>query len=233
MTVLAFESSAAPASVCLCRDGKICAYAYQNSGLTHSKTLLPMADFVLSSAGVKPTEVDVFALAAGPGSFTGLRIGAGTVKGLCWSVSKPCATVSTLLAMAHLHTEWGGIVCPAMDARRSQVYTAAFDVSNGSVERILPDCALSAGEMCDWISSSKKPVLLVGDGAQLLYDFASERGICCTLAPEETRYQNAAGVAAAALGHETVSADELKLNYLRLSQAERERNARENGEEIK
>lgn len=223
MVILAFESSAKPASVCLCIDGKICAYAYQNSGFTHSKTLLPMADFVLNSADVTPSEVDVFAVAAGPGSFTGLRIGIGTVKGMAWSVSKPCAPVSTLLAMAHLHTDWNGIICPAMDARRNQIYTAAFCTSAGNVERLLDDCAIGADEMCIWISKVQKPVLLVGDGAQLVYEFAKGQNISCALSPEESRYQNAAGVAAAAVGHETITAAELKPNYLRLSQAQRER----------
>jgi tRNA threonylcarbamoyladenosine biosynthesis protein TsaB len=188
-----------------------------------------MADFVLDSAGVKPSEVDLFAVAAGPGSFTGLRIGVGTVKGMAWAVSKPCAAVSTLFAMAHLHTGWNGIVCPAMDARRNQIYIAAFDTSGGNVVRLLDDCAIGSDEMCAWISKAEKPVLLVGDGAKLLYDFAKDLNICCTLAPEQSRYQNAAGVAAAAVGHGTISAAELKPNYLRLSQAERERGAKAAG----
>ena len=230
MKILAFESSAGPASVALCADGKICALAYQNGGFTHSKTLLPTADFVLSCAGVKPEEVDIFAIAAGPGSFTGLRIGVSTVKGMAWAVDKPCAAVSTLLAMAYMHRERDGIVCPAMDARRGQIYTAAFAVSRGEVTRLTDDRAVSALEMCDFLSEQNERALLVGDGAAVLYAAAEGRGISCSFAPEETRYQNAAGVAAAAAGCATVSAAELRPVYLRLSQAEREKNARENGD---
>ncbi len=227
MKILAFESSAGPASVALTVDGRLCAYAYQNGGFTHSKTLLPMADFVLSSAGVKPSEVDLFAVAAGPGSFTGLRIGVATVKGFAWAAEKPCAAVSTLLAMAYAHSEWNGIVCPAMDARRSQIYTAAFDVSGGRISRLVDDCAVSMEEMCEKLSEMTRPVLLVGDGAKLLYGAAAEKGIACVLAQEQTRFQNALGVAYAAESQPTVSAAELKPNYLRLSQAERERSTRE------
>ena len=167
MTILAFETSAKPVSVSLLRGGRVAASEFENAGLTHSVTLMPMAERVLAAAGLTPAAVDFFAVAAGPGSFTGLRIGVGTVKGLGWAAEKPCAAVSTLLAMAYLHPGFDGVVCPVMDARRGQVYAALFDTSGGAPERLEADGALGLGELFDLLERRSRPVLFVGDGAAL------------------------------------------------------------------
>ena len=232
MKILALESSAVACSVCLTEDEELIAEAYENSGLTHSVTLLPMAEEMLKNCGVKLEDVDVVAVAAGPGSFTGLRIGIAAVKGLAWAAEKPCIPVSTLEAMAWplAHLE-GSIVC-AMDARRQQIYNAAFLADSGALERLREDRALSLEEAAAGLAGLDGPMTIVGDGAQMCFEFFTARGIDCRLAPVHLRLQSAAGVALAAWRRrtETVSAQELTPVYLRLSQAERERLAK--GESI-
>lgn len=236
MTILALESSAGPVSAAVARDGVIVSSAFENGGLTHSVTLMPMVQRVLANAGLKPAEADYIAVAAGPGSFTGLRIGAGTVKGYAWAAQRPCVGVSTLAAMAYLHRNFPGLVCPAMDARRGQVYTAVFDTSDGTVRRVAADDAISAAELAERLKAYGRPVLFVGDGAHLALAAAAEAGIDGRMPEGDARYQSAAGVALAAWDAvcgrlsapdaQITDADGLKLNYLRLSQAERERLAR-------
>ena len=136
MLILAFESSAKAASVALCRDGHLVSQYSQCSGLTHSRTLLPMAEDMLKNAELSIGDVDVFAVAHGPGSFTGIRIGVSTVKGLAWASDKPCIGVSTLEAMAWHGVSAGGYVCPVMDARRIQVYNAIFKIEGGRPVRM-------------------------------------------------------------------------------------------------
>ena len=226
MKILAFESTAKAAGVCLCEDDKVIAQAYQNSGLTHSTTLMPMAEGLLANCGVSLTDVDVLAVAVGPGSFTGLRIGISTVKGLAWGADKPCIGVSTLEAMAWnlAHME-GQTICCAMDARRKQVYNALFYAEGGRLIRMCEDRAISLEEL----SAQRHGChILAGDGAELVYADAVARGHEVVLAPPHLRYQSGWGVARCAWeqlrnGVEPVSGAELEANYLRLSQAERER----------
>ena len=135
MKILALESSAKAASVCLWEDGVLLAESYQNSGLTHSRTLLPMCQTMLDNCGHQLSEVDVIAVAKGPGSFTGLRIGLSTAKGLAWPRQLPCIGVSTLEAMAENARAFEGTVICAMDARRQQIYNAVFDCHDGVLER--------------------------------------------------------------------------------------------------
>ena len=136
MLILAFESSAKAASVALCRDGHLVSQYSQCSGLTHSRTLLPMAEDMLKNAELTIGDIDAFAVAHGPGSFTGIRIGVSTVKGLAWASDKPCVGVSTLEAMAWHGVSAGGYICPVMDARRSQVYNAIFKIEGGRPVRM-------------------------------------------------------------------------------------------------
>lgn len=239
MNILAFETSAKPVSVALLTEGGCVAAAeFENAGLTHSVTLMPMAERVLRAAGLTVADVDCFAVAAGPGSFTGLRIGAGTVKGLAWAAEKPCAAVSTLLSMAELHPGFDGIVCCAMDARRSQVYTACFDTADGKVNRLSPDAALSLAELAEQLQAFARPILLVGDGAALAAAYLTEHApeLSVNVPEGEERFQRADGVALAAWrAYENGGADGvaitdaagLELNYLRLAQAEREKRERE------
>mgnify|MGYP002674322748 FL=1 len=226
MLILAFESSAKAASVALCRDGQLISQYSQCSGLTHSRTLLPMAEDMLKNAELTIADVDGFAVAHGPGSFTGIRIGVSAVKGLAWASDKPCVGVSTLEALAWNGVCAGSYVCPVMDARRSQVYNAIFEIKDGRPVRITPDRPIALSELAEDVRALGAPVLLLGDGARLTVDYFSANGIAFTLAPENIRWQSAWGVAMAARDKSFGSADELLPVYLRLSQAERERQER-------
>ena len=137
------------------------------SALTHSRTLLPMAEDMLKNAELTLDDVDLFAVAHGPGSFTGMRIGVSTVKGLAWASDKPCVGVSTLEAMAWHGLAAGGLICPVMDARRSQVYNALFEIRDGRPERLTSDRPISLEELTAELRSYDWPVFLVGDGAEL------------------------------------------------------------------
>lgn len=230
MNILAFESTAKPASVALISDGALVSQYTQISGLTHSRTLLPMAEDLLKNAEFKLDDIDVFAVAHGPGSFTGVRIGVSTVKGLAWASGKKCVGVSTLEALAYNGLAAGGLVCPVMDARRSQVYNAVFEIRDGVPVRLRPDRAVSLDELCVDARELGRPLFLTGDGAALCFDHLSAQGVDCVLAPENLRWQSAWGVAMAAASAQPGTADELLPVYLRLSQAERERQAKLNKE---
>lgn len=224
--ILAFESSARAASVALLEDGRLISQYSQCSALTHSRTLLPMAEDMLKNSELSLDDVDLFAVAHGPGSFTGIRIGVSTVKGLAWAANKPCTGVSTLEALAWHGLSAGGYVCPVMDARRSQVYTALFEIKDGRPLRLWEDKPISLSQLAEQLAPLPSPVLLVGDGAQLSRDCLSQQGIPCVMAPENLRWQSAWGVAMAAADKQPGTADELLPVYLRLSQAERERQER-------
>ncbi len=226
MMILALESSATACSVALTRDGALIARNWQNSGLTHSRTLLPMADSLLKNSGHTLDEVDVIAVAAGPGSFTGLRIGVATAKGLAWPREIPCAACSTLESMAWplAHLEGKILVC-AMDARRKQVYNAIFRATGEGLERLRPDRAISLEDLEAELRELPGEKILVGDGAQLCYNTLTDPDL--RLAPEHLRLQDAWGVARsaqelAARGALVRGADLVPV-YHRLSQAERER----------
>ena len=226
MLILAFESSARAASVALVEDGRLISQYSQCSGLTHSRTLLPMAEDMLKNAELSIGDVDVFAVAHGPGSFTGIRIGVSTVKGLAWAADKPCVGVSTLEAMAWHGLAAGGLVCPVMDARRSQVYNALFKVENGKPVRLCEDRPIALSQLAEELRDLNAPAFLIGDGAELAEKYLREQGLACTVAPENLRWQSAWGVAMAAMDKTPGNADALLPVYLRLSQAERERQER-------
>ena len=219
------------ASVAVSEDGALIAQSYQRSGLTHSRTLMPMCRDLLENCGLTLGEMDVVAVAAGPGSFTGLRIGVATAKGLAWPGDKPCAGVSTLEAMAWPLAHLEGDLCAVMDARRHQVYNARFQAEGGRLLRLCPDRAISIDELAAELLSREKTQILVGDGAELCYNELTKRGLPVRLAPPHLRWQSAWGVARAAeeLARTggLVTAAELAPVYHRLSQAERERLARQ------
>jgi len=231
MVILALESSAAACSAALTRDGELLAQSWQNSGLTHSRTLLPMVNDMLKNCGRTLDGVDVIAVAAGPGSFTGLRIGVATAKGLAWPDNKDCAACSTLESMAWplAHMEGRLIVC-AMDARRKQVYNALFLAKGDSLERLAPDRAVSLEELGEELKKYDSPKIVVGDGAMLCYNTLKGPVQDLELAPSHLRMQSAWGVARAArelaARGELVKGGALVPVYHRLSQAERERLAR-------
>ena len=223
MLILAFETSAKAASAALLRDGILLGESYQNTGLTHSQTLLVMAQDLLKQCGLTVGDVTHVAVAEGPGSFTGIRIGVAAAKGLSWGGELPLCGVSTLEAMALGLGAYEGIVCPVMDARRSQVYNALFRAEGGKLTRIAPDRAISLEDLGKELSALPGPVFLVGDGS-----YVTHKALPATVLPPEHRlHQRAAGVALAAeekiASGESCDGAALTPNYLRLSQAERER----------
>ncbi len=227
MKILALESSALAASVAVCEDELLIAQNFQRTGLTHSTTLMPMVEDLLKNTGLTLGEMDLIAVAAGPGSFTGLRIGVSTAKGLAWAVDKPCAACSTLEAMAWQVVHLGGELCPVMDARRQQVYNARFQARRGCPDRLTEDRAISLDKLMEEIKKSGKTQILVGDGARLCYNAFQEQEIPAVMAPQHLLFQTAWGVARQGLElarvGRTITAEALVPNYHRLSQAERER----------
>ena len=225
MIILSLESSAKSASVALSKDGKLLAQSFQNSGLTHSCTLLPMAEDLLKNVGLKISDVDAVAVAHGPGSFTGIRIGVSAAKGLCWGADKPAIGVSTLEAMAWNgeYAPEGSIICCAMDARRNQVYNALFTFEDGKLKRLSEDRAIALADLSEELKKFSGNIVVVGDGAQLCYNYIKNLFENVSLAPESMQMQNAWGVCRTAENVPALSAAELTPVYLRLSQAERER----------
>lgn len=230
MQILAFETSAKTASVALMQDGKLLSESYQNTGLTHSQTLMVMAEDLLKQCGVDVSQLDAVAVANGPGSFTGIRIGVAAAKGLAWGAELPCCGTSTLASMAVGLGAWQGYVCPVMDARRGQVYNALFHVDCGKYTRIRDDRAISLRDLAEDVKNFAEPIFLVGDGSILCYNILLEMIPALVLPPEHRMHQRATGVALEAQRMlqcgECTDAAGLVPNYLRLSQAERERNER-------
>ena len=224
MLILAFETSAKAASVALMQDEKIIGSSYQNTGLTHSQTLMVMAQDLLDQCGFAPSNVSHVAVAAGPGSFTGVRIGVAAAKGFAWGGEIPCCGVSTLEAMALWLGESDGYICCAMDARRSQVYNAIFRAENGKLTRVCEDRAISVADLGAQLAALDGPIYLVGDGSTLTKQTLADRVI---LPAEHRMHQRAAGVALVAAAEiaagVAADAESLQPNYLRLSQAEREK----------
>ena len=230
MKLLSVDCSATPASVAITDDEKLLAEFYCNIGLTHSGTLMPMVEATLKATNLDITDIDGFCISAGPGSFTGVRIGISTIKGLAAPYNKKCVGVSTLEAMAYGCTSFDGIVAATMDARCNQCYCALFLCEGNKITRLSDDMALPMAELCDKIKKLNqeynKPVLAVGDGAALFMKGFGEQLPFARIASEGCRYQSARFVAAAALNKfllgETLSHSELQPIYLRLPQAERE-----------
>ena len=164
MLILALESTAAIASAALMRDGRLLAQASLNSGNTHSTTLLPMTENLLTSCGLTAADVDLFACTAGPGSFTGVRIGAATVKGLAFGTDKPCVGISSVEALAWGMRAADGIICPLIGARRTQYYSALFRVSGGTVTRLTEDDIILDADLPAVLAAYDEPVWLCGDG---------------------------------------------------------------------
>lgn len=227
MLILAFETSAKAASVALLEEGRLLGESYQNTGLTHSQTLLVMAEDLLKQCGKAVGDITAVAVAEGPGSFTGVRIGVAAAKGFAWGGELPCYGVSTLEAMAESLGIYQGYVCPCMDARRSQVYNSLFYVNQGNIQRLREDRAIALADLAGELKELTEPVFLVGDGSALAFRTLSGQIPKLVLPPEHRMHQRAAGVAI--LAAKKIAAGEpgdgnaLTPNYLRLSQAERER----------
>jgi len=225
MLILSIDSTAKAASAALCEDTEPLAHIFLNTGLTHSQTLLVMVDQALKNAGRTIEDVDLFAVSNGPGSFTGVRIGVALVKGLACSRDALCAGVSTLEALARNAEGFSGIYCPVMDARNNQVYNALFKFENGVMVRIAPDRAISTDELRAELETFSDDIMLIGDGAKLCMDRFSDMPNV-RMVNDTLRLQNAVSVGRAAFymhkEGKCVPVQQLDVNYLRLSQAERE-----------
>lgn len=215
--ILSVDSSAVTASVALTDGENVINNEFVNAGLTHSETLLPMIKRVLGDT--KVSDLDAIAVTAGPGSFTGVRIGVATVKGLAFEKNIPCISVSTLEAIAYNFADENIIVCAVMDARRMQFYNALFEIKNGKAIRLCDDRAISVTDLREDLKKYDR-VVIAGDGAKLCFDNINLDN--CTLAPNDKMYQNGIGVSRAAKDKKKISASSLMPVYLRLSQAERE-----------
>ena len=229
MKILALDSSAVVASVALCDGETLLAEYTLNNGNTHSETLLPMIETMLSHFGITADDIELFAASSGPGSFTGVRIGAATLKGLAFAKNTPCVGVSTLEALAENAVSLTGLICPVMNARRSQVYTALFRSDGQTLTRLMPDSALAIAELDTLLAEYGESVVFVGDGARITRDALKQTE--ARPIPDRLRHQSAYSVAQVARRAyergEAVTDASLSVTYLRPSQAERERLERE------
>ena len=225
MKILALETSAKAVSAAVVENGKILCSGYQDTGLTHSRTLMPIVEHILKNADLTMADMDAIAVAAGPGSFTGIRIGVSAAKGLAFAVAKPAIGVSTLAAMARNVAFADGLVICAMDARRSQIYNAVFEAKDGHLTRLTEDRAIALADLAEEMKADPRPKTIVGDGARLCFDFLQNANVPCRLAPPHLGMQNAMSVAleAESLAAEgaLTDAQELQPVYLRPAQAER------------
>lgn len=243
MRLLCIDSSGKAAGIAVCEEEKLLCESFLNIGLTHSQTLLPLLEATLATAGLAVTDMDAIAVSIGPGSFTGLRIGVSMAKGIAQALNIPCIGVSTLEVLAESVRDFDGLICPVMDARRNQVYNALFQGGEDFC-RLTSDRAVSVEELGNEIKQKnyKKNIILVGDGAEMCYN---DKGFCeqtakmsantqtsLCIAALPNRLQRASCIGFAAFraigeGQKTVSPSELTPQYLRLSQAQRQRLERE------
>ncbi|MCI8738811.1 MAG: tRNA (adenosine(37)-N6)-threonylcarbamoyltransferase complex dimerization subunit type 1 TsaB [Oscillibacter sp.] len=234
MKILALETSAKAVSAAVTEDGRVLASGYQDTGLTHSRTLMPIVEHIMKNAEITMAEISAVAVAVGPGSFTGIRIGVSAAKGLAFAASIPAVGVSTLAAMARNAAFADGLVVCAMDARRNQIYNALFEAKNGALTRLTPDRAIGLDELSEELRGDSRPKIVVGDGGRLCAEALAAADVACRLAPPHLVMQHAVSVALeaeeAARKGGLVSAQELLPVYLRPPQAERLRKERESSE---
>ena len=232
MKILAFDTSAKTASVAVCEGGNILGVSNIDNGLTQSELVLPMAEALLSQLKMSFADVERYAVTVGPGSFTGVRIGVSTVKGLAFGRDIPCAPVSTLEALAENAAGLAGLIVPCMDARRGQFYTATFASTGEGISRMTPDRAISAEELAEELRSYDGDIYVTGDGYETAHKLLTSLGVKLAVTPYLLRSQNAVSIARVAERMHaqglSVSERELSPTYLRLPQAERERLEREN-----
>lgn len=226
MKLLAIDSTAGPASAAIYEDGKILGEFFINTKLTHSVTLMTMCEALLKNTMTDIKEIDAFAVSAGPGSFTGVRIGVAAIKGMAQALSKPCVSVSALEAMAQNLKGTDCAICAVMDARCGQFYNALFESKNGKITRFTVDRALSSEDLAEELEQFSGRVILTGDGSDVAFSLMSDRLPQLETAQEQLKYQRASGVCFVAAHKyeqgQTVSASELMPVYLRLPQAQRE-----------
>lgn len=219
MKILAIETSAKAVSAAVAEKGKILCAGYQDTGLTHSRTLMPIVEGILKNTELSIAEIDAIAVAVGPGSFTGIRIGVAAAKGLAFGADKPVIAVSTLAAMARNVAFCDGLLICAMDARRQQVYNALFDAKDCCLTRLSDDRAIALADLLAEIKDDPRQKIVVGDGGRLCQSYLEANGVPCRLAPPHLLMQNAMSVALIAeeLAAEgkLLTAQELEPVYLR------------------
>ena len=235
MKILAFDTTAKTATVAVTEDEKLIALSVLNTNNTHSVTLLPLAESLLCNAGIDIDDIDLFACSSGPGSFTGVRIGVATVKGLAFAKNKPCIGVSALEALALNTQGFDGIICPTMDARRNQLYNALFRYIDGKLVRITEDRVISKDELKIDLEKYNEKIILNGDGINIIKKVLDTKDII--VVNELMLYHNAYSVAKLAYNtydnlnddeKQEMNAKNISPIYLRASQAERERNEKLN-----
>lgn len=232
MKILGIDSSGLVASVAVVEDDSLRGEFTMNYKKTHSQTLLPMLDTLADMIELDLNTIDAIAVSGGPGSFTGLRIGSATAKGLGLALKKPLIHIPTVDALAYNLCGHRDLVCPLMDARRNQTYTGLYEFDGNNMHILLAQCAVGIDEIVEKINKINRPVVFLGDGVPVFGAYLAENcKVPYTFAPAHTNKQRAAAVAA--LGElyykegKTETAAEHKPDYLRLSQAERERLERE------
>lgn len=232
MKILALDSSGLVATVAVIEDDNLLGEYTVNYKKTHSQTLLPMLDEVSGMIELDLSTVDIIAVAAGPGSFTGLRIGSATAKGLALALDKKIVPVPTVDALAY--NLWGSadVICPLMDARRQQTYTGLYEFVDGQMHTILPQCAVGIDEIVTKINETERKVIFLGDGVPVFTEYLKEHlTVPFGFAPAHCNKQRAACVAVlAGVLYHNGKAEDAKAHapvYLRLSQAERERKEKE------
>lgn len=227
MVILGIDSSAVSASAAIVKDGKLISEAFLNVGLTHSVTLMSLIKQSVEGAGISVSDLDAVAVTNGPGSFTGVRIGVATAKGIAQPEGKKCVPVSTLVAIAYPLIDTDCVAVSVMDARCNQVYCALFRCENGKMTRLTDDDAISLDVLCEILKQYNENIILIGDGTDISYKYLSDKIAGIRKASDLIKYQRASSVAFIAaerlLNNDNIKTpDELVPSYLRLSQAERE-----------
>ncbi len=228
MKILSLDSTAKVASCAVLDDERLLSLFTVDNGLTHSELLLPMIEDSLKTLKLRISDIDLFAVTVGPGSFTGVRIGAAVIKGLTFGKDKPISPVSTLESLAYNAKGLSGIIVPVMDARRGQVYTAIFKGNDGEIERVTEDIAIPITELAEMLKGyNNEKIYLTGDGYELTRDALLSLGIVTELTPPLLLRENAYSVGLVGLKMHreglTVTDTALAPTYLRVPQAERER----------
>ncbi len=230
MKILALDSTENTAAVAITDGETLIASTVINAGRSHSELLLPSIEHLMKAVGLSFSDIDLFACSSGPGSFTGVRIGVSTIKGLAFGYNKPCIGVSATEALAYSFININGIICPSMDARRSQLYNALFLSENGEIKRLTEDRTIPASALAEELKAFDKPIYLLGGGEHIIRK-ASEGNPFVQVTPEILKRQNGYSVALCALGNYEMAENKegytdlaLAPTYLRPSQAERMRN---------
>lgn len=227
MKILSIDSSSVSASAAVTENGKILAEEFVNNGYTHSVTLMPIIEKVLKDSKSSVADIDLLAITNGPGSFTGVRIGIASAKGICDAANIPCCAVSTLEAIAKPLSTKNVLAVSVMDARCNQVYTASFYMG----KRETQDRAILISELLNELKNEKRDIVFIGDGALLCFDMLKSELNNISVADEEIRLVHASNIALLAEekianGESTVKSEDLLPFYLRLPQAERELKAK-------